>query len=72
MYRYDKLLAGASWVDEYGDPDNPEEEFHQWVFSISHYFDRSYPEIYFYTSTKDDRVILAMRENGCKNVRSRT
>ncbi|HAH67742.1 MAG TPA: S9 family peptidase, partial [Gammaproteobacteria bacterium] len=25
MYRYDKLLAGASWVDEYGDPDNPEE-----------------------------------------------
>ena len=58
MYRYDKLLAGASWVDEYGDPDNPEE----WSF-ISKYSpyqnvfaDRSYPEIYFYTSTKDDRV----------------
>ncbi|MBL6693925.1 MAG: S9 family peptidase, partial [SAR86 cluster bacterium] len=32
MYRYDKLLAGASWVDEYGDPDNPEE----WSF-ISKY-----------------------------------
>ena len=32
MYRYDKLLAGASWVDEYGDPDNPEE----WEF-ISKY-----------------------------------
>ena len=47
-----------SWVDEYGDPDNPEE----WSF-ISKYSpyqnvfaDRSYPEIYFYTSTKDDRV----------------
>ena len=25
MYRYDKLLAGASWVDEYGDPDNEDE-----------------------------------------------
>ena len=58
MYRYDKLLAGASWVDEYGDPDNPDE----WSF-ISKYSpyqnvfaDKNYPEIYFYTSTKDDRV----------------
>ena len=58
MYRYDKLLAGASWVDEYGDPDNTEE----WSF-ISKYSpyqnvfaDKEYPEIYFYTSTKDDRV----------------
>ncbi len=58
MYRYDKLLAGASWVDEYGDPDNPDE----WSF-ISKYSpyqnvfaEREYPEIYFYTSTKDDRV----------------
>ena len=58
MYRYDKLLAGASWVDEYGDPDNPSE----WEF-ISKYSpyqnvfaDQDYPEVYFYTSTKDDRV----------------
>ena len=58
MYRYDKLLAGASWVDEYGDPDNPGE----WEF-ISKYSpyqnvfaDQDYPEVYFYTSTKDDRV----------------
>jgi prolyl oligopeptidase len=58
MYRYDKLLAGASWVDEYGDPDNPDE----WSY-ISKYSpyqnvfaEREYPEIYFYTSTKDDRV----------------
>ena len=58
MYRYDKLLAGASWVDEYGDPDNPEE----WEFirEYSPYQNlkkgTEYPEVFFYTSTKDDRV----------------
>jgi len=58
MYRYDKLLAGASWVGEYGDPDNPEE----WAY-ISKYSpyqnvkaDADYPEVFFFTSTKDDRV----------------
>ncbi len=58
MYRYDKLLAGASWVGEYGDPDNPDD----WAF-ISAYSpyqnvspDTDYPEVFFYTSTKDDRV----------------
>jgi prolyl oligopeptidase len=25
MRRYTKLLAGASWIAEYGDPDKPEE-----------------------------------------------
>jgi len=25
MRRYSKLLAGASWIDEYGDPDKPED-----------------------------------------------
>ena len=25
MLRYNQLLAGASWMDEYGDPDVPEE-----------------------------------------------
>lgn len=58
MYRFDKLLAGDSWVGEYGDPDNPEE----WSF-IKDYSpyqnvssDATYPEVFFYTSTKDDRV----------------
>lgn len=58
MKRYNKLLAGASWMAEYGNPDVPE----QWDF-IKEYSpyqnvqaDVSYPEIYFYTSTKDDRV----------------
>ncbi len=58
MLRYHKLLAGASWVDEYGDPDNPEER--PFLESISPYqnFDASadYPTPLFVTSTKDDRV----------------
>ena len=58
MYRYDKLLAGASWVDEYGDPDNEDEwEFIKKYSPYQNVFpNREYPEIYFYTSTKDDRV----------------
>ena len=58
MLRYHKLLAGASWVDEYGDPDNPEER--PFLEKISPYnnFDASadYPMPFFLTSTKDDRV----------------
>lgn len=58
MYRYDKLLAGASWVAEYGDPDVPED----WAFmkKYSPYQnvkpDVVYPATFFYLSTKDDRV----------------
>lgn len=58
MKRYNKLLAGASWMGEYGNPDIPEE----WAY-ISQYSpyqkleaDQSYPKALFYTSTKDDRV----------------
>jgi prolyl oligopeptidase len=58
MKRYSHLLAGASWVDEYGDPDNPED----WTF-LSGYSpyqnirrDVRYPPVFFYSSTKDDRV----------------
>ena len=58
MLRYDKLLAGASWVGEYGDPEDPLEG--AFLRSISPYHNVSatqeYPEIYLYTSTKDDRV----------------
>lgn len=58
MLRYDKLLAGASWVGEYGSPaDGAEGAF---LRSISPYHnvaaDQDYPEIFFVTSTKDDRV----------------
>lgn len=58
MKRYHLLLAGASWVAEYGDPDDPED----WAF-ISKYSpyqnisaDRHYPPLLMTTSTRDDRV----------------
>ena len=59
MRRYHKLLAGASWVGEYGDPedDGAEGEF---IRALSPYHNLKagvdYPEPYIYTSTKDDRV----------------
>ena len=58
MQRYHKLLAGASWVAEYGNPDKPED----WAFlkEYSPYHNikplEDYPAPLFYTSTKDDRV----------------
>jgi prolyl oligopeptidase len=58
MLRYDKLLAGASWVGEYGSPADPVEG--AFLKSISPYHnlkpDTKYPEVFFVTSTKDDRV----------------
>ncbi len=58
MQRYHKLLAGASWMGEYGDPDDPQ----QWAY-ISQYSpyqnvfkDKHYPRVLFTTSTRDDRV----------------
>lgn len=58
MMRYHTLLAGASWVGEYGDPDIPEER--AYIRKYSPYqnidADAEYPEMFIYTSTKDDRV----------------
>ncbi len=58
MKRFHLLLAGASWVAEYGDPDDPED----WAF-ISEYSpyqnisaDKRYPPVLITTSTRDDRV----------------
>ncbi|MFC7023320.1 prolyl oligopeptidase family protein [Promicromonospora thailandica] len=57
MKRYSHLLAGASWMAEYGDPDTADWEFMR-GFSPYHLFDaaRDYPPVLFTTSTKDDRV----------------
>lgn len=57
MKRYSHLLAGASWMAEYGDPDTADWEFIQ-KFSPYHLFDpaKSYPPTLFTTSTRDDRV----------------
>jgi len=58
MKRYSVLLAGASWVAEYGDPNNPEE----WA-AIARYSpyqnlkrNAHYPPVLFTSSTRDDRV----------------
>lgn len=58
MKRYNKLLAGASWMGEYGNPDVPEEWEYIKQYSPYHNLQEgvAYPEVYFYTSTKDDRV----------------
>ena len=58
MLRYHKLLAGASWMAEYGNPDDPEarafiEEYSPYQ-NVSP--DIDYPEIFFWTNTRDDRV----------------
>ena len=57
MQRYHKLLAGASWMAEYGNPDTADWEFIK-TFSPYHLFDaaKSYPPVLFTTSTRDDRV----------------
>ncbi|GAB3389752.1 prolyl oligopeptidase family serine peptidase [Lysobacter fragariae] len=57
MKRYSHLLAGASWMAEYGDPDTSDWDFIQ-GFSPYHLFDakRTYPPVIFTTSTRDDRV----------------
>nr|WP_202863098.1 prolyl oligopeptidase family serine peptidase [Ornithinimicrobium murale] len=58
MQRYSHLLAGASWMAEYGDPDEPDEWEFIATFSPYHLFDaeRDYPPVLFTTSTRDDRV----------------
>ena len=58
MLRYHKLLAGASWVGEYGDPDVPEERavLEQYSPYQNLKTDGEYPRVFFFTSTKDDRV----------------
>ena len=57
MRRFHKLLAGASWVGEYGDPDTDDWEFLQ-KYSPYHNVkpDVEYPPILLTTSTRDDRV----------------
>lgn len=58
MRRYSKLLAGASWMAEYGDPDQPGEWAYIRKYSPYHNLraGRRYPEVLFATSTRDDRV----------------
>jgi prolyl oligopeptidase len=58
MRRYTKLLAGASWIAEYGDPDRPADW--DWLKTYSAYHiaqpGRPYPPILIATTRRDDRV----------------
>ncbi len=58
MRRYTKLLAGKSWIAEYGDPDVAEDWAYLREFSPLQNVlpDRSYPPLLLLTSTRDDRV----------------
>ena len=58
MQRYHLLLAGASWMAEYGDPDVPEDWAFMQHFSPYHNVqeDADYPPVLMTTSTRDDRV----------------
>lgn len=58
MRRYNQLLAGASWMAEYGNPDLPEEWNFIEKFSPYHNISKEtkYPSVLFTTSTRDDRV----------------
>jgi len=58
MLRFNQLLAGASWMGEYGNPDVPEDR--AFIAEYSPYQnlapDADYPNAFVYTSTRDDRV----------------
>ena len=58
MRRYHTLLAGASWMEEYGNPDDPKEWAFIEGFSPYHQLKTGvkYPPTLFTTSTRDDRV----------------
>ncbi|HVW45162.1 MAG TPA: prolyl oligopeptidase family serine peptidase [Amycolatopsis sp.] len=74
MRRYHLLLAGASWMAEYGDPDDPADW--QYISKYSPYQNvhsgQNYPPTLFMTSTRDDRVhpaharkmVARMRDQG--------
>ena len=74
MLRYTKLLAGASWAAEYGDPEDS--AMRTAILKYSPYQNifpgRKYPKVFIETSTKDDRVhpgharkmVARMREQG--------
>jgi prolyl oligopeptidase len=58
MRRYHRMLAGASWMAEYGDPEKAEDWNYLRTYSPYHNVEpgKKYPPILFYLSTRDDRV----------------
>lgn len=74
MRRFNRLLAGASWMDEYGNPEKPDEWAYLQKYSPYQNVqkDQKYPRTLFTTSTRDDRVhpgharkmVARMKEQG--------
>jgi len=58
MKRFSHLLAGASWMAEYGNPDTADWDDFLWRYSAYHHIDpqADYPPMLMTTSTRDDRV----------------
>ena len=58
MKRFSHLLAGASWMAEYGNPDNPEdwEYMKKWSPYQNVREGVKYPEAFYWTNKRDDRV----------------
>jgi prolyl oligopeptidase len=57
MKRYNKLLAGNSWMAEYGNPDTDDWEYiRTWSPYQNLRKNKDYPKVFFATSTRDDRV----------------
>lgn len=58
MARYHKLLAGASWIAEYGDPDDTDDWAYLGAYSPYHHVEQGcqYPPVLITATTRDDRV----------------
>jgi prolyl oligopeptidase len=57
MKRFNKLLAGASWMAEYGNPDTDDwETMKLWSPYQNLNPKKDYPKVYYWTNTRDDRV----------------
>jgi prolyl oligopeptidase len=57
MKRYNHMLAGASWMAEYGNPDTDDWNYIQkWSPYQNLDASKTYPKVFFYTNTRDDRV----------------
>lgn len=70
MQRYTQLGAGASWVAEYGDPATSDWDFmRKWSPYQNLQAGVAYPPVFYYTSTKDDRVHPAHARKAAAKIR---
>ena len=74
MRRYTRLSAGASWIAEYGDPDDPDDWRFVQSFSPYHLIEpgRAYPASLIYAAASDDRVGPAQARKMAARLQSET